>query len=187
MCVCVAATIKILEEPIKYVPVDDDIKLTCIANFDGPTTRGGQNLQLAYNDDRAHGYYYSGGQVKTAQYIYWYRDNTSLNFNHPRSGIKVESRDNSTHMISDLTIRQAKNTDSGYYKCNLLPEIGSVGPAQINVIVGQMSSASSSSDAGYLYNNSRASNWRQQRTLCGTCVLALLLIIVSSTLLVSSK
>ncbi|KAG9511192.1 hypothetical protein GZH46_00236, partial [Fragariocoptes setiger] len=77
----------------------------------------------------------------TVQYVYWYKDGKSLNYDQQRGGVKIYTSENETHLISKLTIEDARLTDSGLYKCNLLPPLEGVPAAELRLTVNGSPSA----------------------------------------------
>jgi len=79
-------------------------------------------------------------------YIYWYKDNVSLEYNNPRGHIQVKRENDEAkgHLQSELLLAETNWADSGTYECRLVPEISGVRGAQVEVLVGSPPSSSGS-------------------------------------------
>jgi len=122
----IAASIDIVESPLLQVEEEQPIRLTCRVEFSSRNQE--EDVALASGS----------GRLNWQHYIYWYKDNVSLEYNNPRGGIKVERRENSSVLESALTVDGATSADSGFYQCKLVPELNEVQPAQTQVIVGKL-------------------------------------------------
>lgn len=159
----IAVTLEIAEGTEVQVAEDEQIKLTCRVEFDSEAER--QNADEAGQlDEPVHAGQAGAskslrattarrplsGRFSSQHYIYWYKDNVSLEYNNPRGGIKVELRENASNLEKKLIIENAQVSDSGNYMCKLLPELSEVPPAQARLAVGGPSlSVSSGSASGF--------------------------------------
>lgn len=108
-------------------------------------------------------------------YIYWYKDNVSLEYNNPRGNIEVRRRELIDGLESKLRLSGATRVDSGVYLCKLVPELSEVRPAQTRVFVS--SSADSSLTSLALFNSF---NWPKQPML--TLIVAIVMVALINSL-----
>lgn len=129
---------KIQEGPIALFRDGDDIKLNCFINFI-PTN-------------------------KASSYVFWFKDKELLNYQSPARLSVMTMNGTSEHLLSRLTIREADQSDSGNYSCQLnAPGIDSAhsNPAHVTLFVlddDEYSSAMQglSSKNGYRFNPARS-------------------------------
>lgn len=148
----IATTIEILEAPQVSVAENDQIRLTCRVEFNSQAELNRDEVVMEESEPSVSTATFKSlirgdsNRLQNSQhYIYWYKDRISLEYNNPRGGIRVERRENSSDLESVLSIEDATNSDTGLYMCKILPELYDVQPAQVQVLVGGISSSSATS------------------------------------------
>lgn len=159
------ASVEIIEAPEVRVGEGEQIQLTCRVEFASqaqlesrrrkwPPADGGAPAELEPDHprgrDRAAGASLEPGGARPSRaasanwqhYIYWYKDNTSLEYNNPRGDVQVERRDLAGGLESTLRLGGATRNDQGVYLCKLLPELNDVRPARAQVMVGAAGASS---------------------------------------------
>lgn len=170
----IAITVEIAEGSEVQVGEDEQIKLTCRVEFAAEDTS--EPEESGQRAPRRPG----GGRFGSQHYIYWYKDNVSLEYNNPRGGIKVELRENASNLEKGLTIEDAQSSDSGEYVCKLLPELNEVPPAQARLTVGGSSSSVSSGSIrmGSGFPFARVDSAESQLLTSGLSVLVVAILVV---------
>lgn len=141
----IATSIEILEAPQVNFSEYDQIRLTCRVEFNSQAELNRDELLIDESELTTTKSLTRAGInrfLSSQHYIYWYKDRISLEYNNPRGGIRVERRENSSNLESILSIEDATNLDTGLYMCKILPELYDVQPAQVQVLVGGISSSS---------------------------------------------
>ena len=150
----VSARLEILEAPELQVAEGEQIQLTCQLSFLSPALGQPQGqASPASNSTGAALTRKSRATVglssapQQQHYIYWFKDNASLEYNNPRGDIEIQRRSDETRGLleSSLLVSEATKRDTGLYACKLFPELAHVRPAQVQVLVGA-SAASAASD-----------------------------------------
>lgn len=169
----IAVTLDIVEGPEVQVGEEQQIRLTCRVEFVSEWQRRQSNEPIEGDNIRrkvasSASLIASGLQRPSSQhYIYWYKDNVSLEYNNPRGGVRVELRENASNLEKELTIEGAQTSDSGNYLCKLLPELNEVLPAQTQLTVGGSGSGAfssfSSNSAGLGFPLARAGSLESQK------------------------